>query len=66
MEYLTNSSNIQNLFDYNRESKDYETYEKYLKYYYQPPSKKDPYERDMVDKKFILIDLKNPKKKNYN
>lgn len=63
MEYLTNSSNIQNLFDYNRESKDYETYEKYLKYYYQPPSKKDPYERDMIDKKFILIDLKNPKKK---
>jgi tetratricopeptide (TPR) repeat protein len=32
MEYLTNSNNIDELFDYNKESnKEYESYEKYLK-----------------------------------
>ena len=64
MEYLTNSSNILSLFEYNKDSnKDYESYEKYLKYYYQIPSKKDTYERSMVDGKYILTDIKNPSKK---
>ena len=63
MEYLTNSSNIEKLFDYNKENKDYENYEKYLKYYYQLPSKKDPYERDFIDGKYVLIDIKNPNNK---
>lgn len=64
MEYLTNSNNIGSLFDYDKDSnKDYEIYEKYLKYYYQTPSKKDHYERDMEDGKYILIEAKNPDKK---
>ena len=64
MEYLTNSSNMSSLFEFNKESnKEYESYEKYLKFYYQIPSKKDPYNRSMVDGKYILSDLKNPSKK---
>lgn len=63
MEYLTNSSNIQSLFNSNRENKEYETYEKYLSYYYQLPSKKDPYERIKENGKYVLVDIKNPKKK---
>jgi len=64
MEYLTNSNSIDELFDYNKESnKEYESYEKYLQYYYQLPSKKDPYDRDMKDGKYILSDVKNPDKK---
>ena len=63
MEYLTNSSNIQSLFNYNRETKEYETYEKYLNYYYQIPSQKDQFERSMENGKIILSDIKNPSKK---
>lgn len=63
MEYLTNSSNIQNLLDYNRNDKEYEDYEKYLNYYYQLPSKKDQYDRKYENQKYILEDKKNPKKK---
>ncbi len=63
MEYLTNSSNIQVLFNTNRGEKEFETYEKYLTYYYQLPSKKDPYTREMDNGKYILTDIKNPKKK---
>jgi|TARA_B110000483_G_C18198898_1_gene544302 hypothetical protein len=64
MEYLTNSSNMSSLFDFNKErNKEYESYEKYLKFYYQLPSKKDPYIRTMVDGKYILSEIKNPSKK---
>lgn len=63
MEYLTNSSNIQNLFNSNRNDKEFETYEKYLSYYYQLPTKKDPYIREIDNGKYILTDIKNPKKK---
>jgi len=63
MEYLTNSSNIHDLFEYNKNSKEHEIYEKYLKYFYQLPSKDDKYERIVKDDKFILTDIKNPSKK---
>ena len=62
MEYLTNID-IQNLYNNNRNNKEYEAYEKYLNYYFQKPSEKDIYTRSFEDGKFILTEIKNPKKK---
>ena len=64
MEYLTNSSNLKLLFDFNKnKNKEYESYEKFLKFYYQNPTKKDPYLKDFQDGNYILIDSKNHDKK---
>ena len=63
MEYLTNINDIQNLYNSNRNNKEYETYEKYLSIYFEKPSSKDIYTRSYEDGKFILTEIKNPKKK---
>ena len=64
MEYLTNSDNMSSLYEFNKESnKEYESYEKYLKFFYQIPTKKDTFNREMIDGKYILSDIKNPSKK---
>ena len=63
MEYLKNSNTIENLFDFNKNSNLYEEYEKYLDYYYKLPSSTDKYGREYIDGKFILYELKDPKKK---
>ena len=62
MEYLTNINNIQDLYKVNR-NKNFENYEKYLSYYYQKPNNKDSYIRNRENKKYILQEVKNPKKK---
>lgn len=63
MNFLKDSESIENLYDFNKNSDQFKEYEKYLSYYYQAPSKKDIYGRELIDGNIILYDLKKTNKK---
>ena len=62
MDYLTNNENLTELFNYDKESEEYQKYITYLNFYFSIPSKKDKYTRSIENDKFILIDNKSKKK----
>ena len=62
MNYLTNNENLVNLFNYDKDSEEYQKYLIYLNFYFSIPTKKDKYTRSVENGKYILIDNKSKKK----
>ena len=48
MDYLTNNENLTELFNYDKESEEYQKYITYLNFYFSIPSKKDKYKIEIV------------------
>ena len=62
MDYLKNNENLIELFNYDKESEEYQKYIVYLNFYFSNPTKKDKFTRSFEDGKYILIDNKSKKK----
>ncbi len=79
MNILDDNLNLKKMYDYQIESidiekiykdqindinnKEYEKYLKYLNFFFSPYHKKDKYNKEYLDGKYILIDKNNPTKK---
>ena len=59
---LVNDVDIKNMFKY-QVNKDFDEYDKYLNIFFLKQQKKDKYNRDFIDGKYILIEKENPNKK---
>lgn len=62
MDYLKNNENLSDLFNYDKESEEYQKYIVYLNFYFSNQTKKDKFTRSFEDGKYILIDNKSKKK----
>lgn len=66
MEIIDNSMNIKKMYKYQLENlgkEEYQNYINYLDIYFKKEYKKEKYNKDYLDGKYILIDKTNPKKK---
>lgn len=59
---LVNDVDIKNMFKY-QVNKDFDEYDKYLNIFFLKQQKKDKYNRDFIDGKYILSEKENPNKK---
>ena len=62
MDYLTNNENLVELFNYDKNSEEYQKYIVYLNFYFSNPGKKDKYTRSMENGNYVLTDNKSKKK----
>ena len=66
MNLIENNTNIKNMYKYQLENLQKEEYQKYIDYlniYFTKEYKKEKYNKEYLDGKYILIDKTNPKKK---
>ena len=66
MDIIEDNINLENMYNYHinkLDSEEYNKYKKYLNIFFSEIEKKDKYEKDILNGKYILIDKKNPNKK---
>ena len=66
MDIIEDNINLEEMYNYHineLDSSEYNKYKKYLNFFFSKVDKKDKYEKDILNGKYILIDKKNSNKK---